>query len=254
LTGAPPFQNSNPAVVISQHLSASPPAIGARRPELSALDPVLAKALSKDPNDRYERCADFARALAHRLDGAPTGDVATTLAPAATPPKRSLLRAGVIVPAILAVLLIAAITVAVTEFRRADRPEPPTATAKSLTVTSPTFMPLPPPPEPVAPPSTTASPAPSPTVVIGANCTPAGSTGTTDDGSTAYCSILQQSGITVWSLQQGSIPSPTVTTEPTDTPLPTEDESPIRVCMQQTGKTRLQCWESIRRSNGRPVP
>jgi serine/threonine protein kinase, bacterial len=254
LTGAPPFQNSNPAVVISQHLSASPPAIGARRPELSALDPVLAKALSKDPNDRFERCADFARALAHRLDGAPTGDVATTLGPAATPPKRSLLRAGVIVPAILAVLLIAAITVAVTEFRRADRPEPPTATAKSPTVTSPTFMPLPPPPEPVAPPSSTASPAPSPTVVIGANCTPAGSTGTTDDGSTAYCSILQPSGITVWSLQQGSIPSPTVTTEPTDTPLPTEDESPIRVCMQQTGKTRLQCWESIRRSNGRPVP
>jgi serine/threonine protein kinase, bacterial len=254
LTGAPPFQNSNPAVVISQHLSASPPAIGARRPELSALDPVLAKALSKDPNDRYERCADFARALAHRLDGAPTGDVATTLAPAATPPKRSLLRVGVIVPAILAVLLIAAITVAVTEFRRADRPEPPTATARSPTVTSPTFMPLPPPPEPVAPPSSTASPAPSPTVVIGANCTPAGSTGTTDDGSTAYCSILQPSGITVWSLQQGSIPSPTVTTEPTDTPLPTEDESPIRVCMQQTGKTRLQCWESIRRSNGRPVP
>ena len=254
LTGAPPFQNSNPAVVISQHLSASPPAIGARRPELSALDPVLAKALSKDPNDRFERCADFARALAHRLDGAPTGDVATTLGPAATPPKRSLLRAGVIVPAIMAVLLIAAITVAVTEFRRADRPEPPTATAKSPTVTSPTFMPLPPPPEPVAPPSTTASPAPSPTVVIGANCTPAGSTGTTDDGSTAYCSILQPSGITVWSLQQGSIPSPTVTTEPTDTPLPTEDESPIRVCMQQTGKTRLQCWESIRRSNGRPVP
>jgi serine/threonine protein kinase, bacterial len=52
----------------------------------------------------------------------------------------------------------------------------------------------------------------------------------------------------------GSIASPTVTTEPTDTPLPTEDESPIRVCMQQTGKTRLQCWESIRRSNGLAVP
>jgi serine/threonine-protein kinase len=105
LTGAPPFQHSNPAVVISQHLSASPPAIAAQRPELSALDPVLAKALSKDPKDRFERCADFARALAHGLDAAPTGDVGTTLAPAATQPKRSLLRAGVVVPAILAVLL-----------------------------------------------------------------------------------------------------------------------------------------------------
>ena len=48
LTGAPPFQNSNPAVVISQHLSATPPAVGDRRPELAALDPVLTKALAKE--------------------------------------------------------------------------------------------------------------------------------------------------------------------------------------------------------------
>jgi serine/threonine-protein kinase len=253
LTGVPPFQNSNPAVVISQHLSASPPAIAASRPELSALDPVLAKALSKDPKDRFERCADFARALAHGLDAAPTCDVGTTLAPTATQPKRSLARAGVVVPAILAVLLLAAVTVAIMEFRRADRPETTSATTHSPTVTTPRFTPLPPPPEPVQPPTTT-QPAPPPTVVIGANCTPSGSTGTTAEGSTAYCSPLEPSGTTVWSLQQGSIASPTVTTEATDTPLPTEDESPIRVCMQQTGKTRLQCWESIRRSNGRAVP
>jgi serine/threonine-protein kinase len=81
LTGAPPFQSSNPAVVISQHLSASPPAVGAQRPELSALDPVLAKALAKDPKDRFERCAGFARAFAHRLGAAPTGAVDTGLAP-----------------------------------------------------------------------------------------------------------------------------------------------------------------------------
>jgi serine/threonine-protein kinase len=227
LTGSPPFVNSNPAVVISQHLSASPPALGAQRPELSALDPVLGKALAKDAGDRYERCADFARALAHRLEAAP-------------PPKKSLLRAGVVVPVILAVLLIVAIAVAVKEFRRADRPEPSTtATAESPMPTSATFTPLPPPPEPVLP----------PTVVIGANCTPAGSTGTTAEGTTAYCSTLQPSGTTVWSLQQGDLPSPTVTTEATEAPLPTEDESPVRVCMQQTGKTRIQCWEEIRRSN-----
>jgi serine/threonine protein kinase, bacterial len=250
LTGAPPFVNSNPAVVISQHLSASPPAIGARRPELSALDPVLAKAMAKDPNERFERCADFARALGHRLGGtSDTGDIGTTLAPAAAAPKRSPLRASVIVPVILAVLLVGAILVAVKEFRRADRPETSTSvTVKQSTATSPTFTPLPPPPEPVPPPTTTVAAPPS-TVVIGANCTPAGSTGTTAEGATAYCSTLQPSGTTVWSLQQGDIQSPTATTEPTDTPLPTEDESPIRVCMQQTGKTRLQCWEEIRRSN-----
>ena len=247
LTGAPPFQHSNPAVVISQHLSASPPAIGVRRPELSALDPVLAKALSKDPKDRFERCDDFARALAHGLDAAPTGDVATTLAPAATPPKRSLLRAGIIVPAILAVLLIGAITVAITEFRRADRPEPTTATAKSPAIRTPTFMPLPPPPEPVAPPAAT-SPA-APVAGIGAKCSPVGSTATTANGATAYCSTLQTTGASIWSLNPGDVPSPTVTTAPAEQPLPIAEESPVRVCMQQTGRTRIQCREEIRRSN-----
>jgi serine/threonine-protein kinase len=248
LTGAPPFQHSNPAVVISQHLSASPPAIGAQRPELSALEPVLAKALAKDPKDRYERCADFARAFAHRLDAAPADDAGTTLAPAATPPKRSPLRAAVIVPAILAVLLIAAITVAVMEFRRADRPESSTASAKPPTVTSPTFTPLPPPPEPVPPP-TSALPAAPPTAVIGANCTPAGSTATTAEGATAYCSTMQTTGATIWSLTPGDVPSPTVTAAPTEQPLPTEEESPVRVCMQQTGRSWLACREMIRRSN-----
>lgn len=47
LTGSPPFQHANPAVVISQHLSASPPAIGDRVPELTPLDPVFAKALDR---------------------------------------------------------------------------------------------------------------------------------------------------------------------------------------------------------------
>ena len=253
LTGSPPFQHSNPAVVISQHLSASPPAIGAHRPELSAVDPVLAKAMSKDPKDRFERCADFARAFAHRLDAAPTGDVGTTLAPAAPPPKRSLLRAGVVVPAILAVLLVAAITVAVMEFRRADRPEAPTTTAKAPTATSPTFTPLPPPPEPVQPPITPSPPpttaAAAPVAVIGANCSPVGSTATTADGTTAYCSTLQTTGASIWSLSQGDVPSPTVTTEPTEAPVPIEEESPVRVCMQQTGQTWLRCREDIRRSN-----
>jgi serine/threonine-protein kinase len=240
LTGAPPFQHSNPAVVISQHLSASPPAIGVQRPELSALDPVLAKALSKDPKDRFQRCDDFARALAHVLDAAPTGDVTTTLAPAATRPKRSLLRAGVIVPAILAVLLVGAITLAVTEFHRADRPAR-TTTAKSPKTIAPTFMPLPAPPEPVAPPAAT-SPA-AHVAVIGARCSPVGSTATTANGVSAYCSTLRATGASIWSLIPGDVPSPTGITVPAEEPLP------VRVCMQQTGRTRLQCREEIRRSN-----
>lgn len=63
LTGAAPFEHSNPAVVITQHLSAPPPVIGARRTELASFDGVLAKAMAKNPDDRYATCADFAAAL-----------------------------------------------------------------------------------------------------------------------------------------------------------------------------------------------
>ena len=64
LTGAAPFQNSNPAVVITHHLSAPAPLVSERRPELAELDPAICKAMAKNPNDRYPTCADFASALA----------------------------------------------------------------------------------------------------------------------------------------------------------------------------------------------
>lgn len=63
LTGAPPFQDPNRAVVLSHHLNSPPPRISQRRPDLAHQDAVLAKALAKDPNKRYPTCADFARAL-----------------------------------------------------------------------------------------------------------------------------------------------------------------------------------------------
>ena len=80
LTGSAPFHHSNPAVVISQHLSAPPPLISERRPDLAELDAVIAKALAKNPDDRYPTCADFAAALAGRLD--------TAAATESSPPRR----------------------------------------------------------------------------------------------------------------------------------------------------------------------
>jgi serine/threonine protein kinase len=63
LTGAPPFQDSNRAVVVSHHLTTPPPRISQRRPDLAHLDAVLAKALAKKPEQRYASCTEFARAL-----------------------------------------------------------------------------------------------------------------------------------------------------------------------------------------------
>lgn len=67
LTGAPPFTDSSPTVVITQQISSAPPPIGTRRPELSGLDPVFAIALAKDPGNRYASCSDFAMELAKHL-------------------------------------------------------------------------------------------------------------------------------------------------------------------------------------------
>ena len=91
LTGTPPFQHSNPAVVISKHLTADPPQIGTRRPELSGLGPIFDKALAKSPDDRYDRCIDFARALAHHIgaEEQALGADATMLAPASTGPRHA---------------------------------------------------------------------------------------------------------------------------------------------------------------------
>jgi serine/threonine-protein kinase len=63
LTGAAPYDNSNAAVVISQHLSAPPPLIGERRPDLADLSGVIAKVLAKDPANRFASCSEFAAAL-----------------------------------------------------------------------------------------------------------------------------------------------------------------------------------------------
>jgi serine/threonine-protein kinase len=63
LCGTTLFPLSNPAAVISRHLTSPPPTIAAKRPDLAAFDPVLARALAKDPRDRFDSCADFADAL-----------------------------------------------------------------------------------------------------------------------------------------------------------------------------------------------
>jgi len=63
LTGAPPFEGATAAVVISHHLSTPPPRISERRPDLAHLDAVMARALAKDPSERYPSCLEFARAL-----------------------------------------------------------------------------------------------------------------------------------------------------------------------------------------------
>lgn len=71
LTGAKLFTGASPVAVISAHLTAPPPMLGTRRPELGSADSVFARALAKNPAERFARCGDFATALARQLHHAP---------------------------------------------------------------------------------------------------------------------------------------------------------------------------------------
>jgi serine/threonine protein kinase len=68
LTGKVPFKRDLPVAVLYAHVSAPPPPATSFRQDLPrAVDAVLAKAMAKDPDDRYPSCADFADALREAL-------------------------------------------------------------------------------------------------------------------------------------------------------------------------------------------
>jgi ABC-type amino acid transport substrate-binding protein/tRNA A-37 threonylcarbamoyl transferase component Bud32 len=144
LTGSPLFQHSNPNVVISSHLTKPPPSIEDRLPELSVLGPVFAKALAKAPEERFDSCLEFARGLEHELDALArdVGAVDRTMSslPVKRPPRQKRkIRWPIVVPAILAVLIIAAAAVVaggVLQHRPAA-PTAPTETAQSIAASVP---------------------------------------------------------------------------------------------------------------------
>jgi serine/threonine protein kinase, bacterial len=243
LTGTPPFQHSNPAVVISQHLTADPPKIGTRRPELSSLGPVFDKGLAKSPGDRYNRCIDFARALAHHVGAAtshPGDGEATMLSLAVTGPRHARAQAKsrrrIIVPVALAAL--AAIAAAAVAFVVIDRGRSHSAEPK------------PKPSPPAASPALSPGSVALPVVVVGANCATLGAAGLTQAGAPAYCAHLTSANATIWSLYPGEVSTPTLTAGPHEQVYPSETESPVLVCMEQTGQSRVSCHDDILQSNG----
>ncbi|MGW6422741.1 protein kinase domain-containing protein [Nocardia sp. NPDC055053] len=63
LTGESPFPADNPGAVVAAHLSKPAPRASAAVPALPAsIDAVIARALAKDPAERFGSCAEFAEA------------------------------------------------------------------------------------------------------------------------------------------------------------------------------------------------
>jgi Protein kinase domain/PQQ-like domain len=75
LTGSPPFRREQDAALMHAHLHESPPSLTALRPELPpGADRVVAKAMAKRPDQRYQRAGDLAAALRGVVTGEGTID------------------------------------------------------------------------------------------------------------------------------------------------------------------------------------
>ncbi len=138
LTGVPPFQNSNPVAVISQHLHAAPPRLSDCRPDLAALDEVFFRALAKEPADRFERCREFASAFSEQISGCaaqgrPRSRV--RLARATAGRRKVSLKTGVVVAVVLALLSLS-VTWAVSFFSWDDNPQANPAAPPKVSQTS----------------------------------------------------------------------------------------------------------------------
>lgn len=84
LTGEPPLRRESAMATLLAHASAPRPAVSEARPALgTAFDPVIARALAIDPDDRYPTGAALAAAVA---DAAVGGAPATSPTPGGEPP------------------------------------------------------------------------------------------------------------------------------------------------------------------------
>ena len=72
LAGEPPFSGDRPSDVMMKHTEEAPPPLSAFRSDVPpAVEPVLLKALAKDPDLRYQTAGEFADDLSRVAEGQP---------------------------------------------------------------------------------------------------------------------------------------------------------------------------------------
>lgn len=231
LTGTPVFSDSNQIAVISQHLTEPAPAPSKIRPELVPLDGAFARALAKNPDDRYPNCRDFTKALtaaagSSGVDYPASAPTQQAPIPAIRPAGASTRRRSSVRAILAAAVMLALIAGGALLWHpwaqqdRAAAPTPPTSAAPPTTTT-----PVPSSTPPTAPsmtpsPSTTsssplpaASPAPanpsgataaptvaeSPIAIVGSGCYQQSTPAVDPDGVKVYCARIEVSGSRMWS-------------------------------------------------------
>jgi Protein kinase domain len=114
LTGAPPYSYDRPLLTLHAHVVEPPPRVSERRPELpAALDDVIAKAMAKDPRERFRSPGRLMRAVAEALgvkatvpvlvpERTPEAHVTQRPRPVARPRRRPRMGFAVVVPVVAA--------------------------------------------------------------------------------------------------------------------------------------------------------
>jgi serine/threonine-protein kinase len=94
LGGRAPFEEDGFQKLIWAHMLTPPPPLSKFRPDLAPFDPIVARALAKDPKDRYERAIDMVNALLAAADESAKDDTAPPQKPRFTsiPPDGAPLR------------------------------------------------------------------------------------------------------------------------------------------------------------------
>jgi predicted Ser/Thr protein kinase len=95
LTGSPPFSHGTEHAVLHAHLVEPAPSVSRVRPDLpQAFDGVIATAMAKAPEDRFDSCGELAHAARNaasgavrRVDAGPAGRAPTIASPPAPPPE-----------------------------------------------------------------------------------------------------------------------------------------------------------------------
>ena len=133
LTGERPFSRESVTAEAAAHVSAAVPSASSRRHELPrSVDPVLERALAKDPDARYGSCREFVDALrdAWAGDAAPTRIAAVS--PAAAAPRRR--RAALLAVAALLLVGAGALAAELTDGNGRATAQPPPARTVTVTV------------------------------------------------------------------------------------------------------------------------
>ena len=278
LTGTPVFPDPNQIAVISQHLTEPAPAPSLIRPALAPLDTAFARALSKNPDDRYPSCREFAHAITAATvsqSGGYSPTAQTQQAPIPTvdsaasgfdrrPPVKAMVVTAALAGLVGGALLWHPWT---KDDEQAATPTPLTSSTverRTTTLVPSSIPPLDPSTTPStitptsSPPLTQAAPvspsgiAPAPTAaaapvaVVGSGCYSQSSPAVDPDGVQVYCAQFPRTDAFIWTREIVRYPCGNMTCTGVQTPLDGFDaNTPAIICVAQTGWTPRACASAI---------